>query len=60
VLCLCPNHHVLLDAGSLFIRDDLTVVDALNGSELGLLATQPSHSLSMDSIAYHRDHWTSS
>ena len=49
VLCLCPNHHKLLDFGSFTINDDLT----LNGLE-GSLRVDPSHELRLDCLAYHR------
>ena len=49
VLCLCPNHHKLLDFGSFIINDDLT----LNGLE-GSLRVDPSHELRLDCLAYHR------
>ncbi len=49
VLCLCPNHHKLLDFGSFTINDDLT----LNGLE-GSLWVDPSHELRLDCLAYHR------
>jgi hypothetical protein len=51
---------VLFDTGSLFIRDDLAIIDAFTGDELASLATHPKHVVSRDSLGYHRDHWTDS
>ena len=50
VLCLCPNHHVLLDRGGFAVADDLTLI----GIE-GKLRTVPGHSPNPRHLAYHRD-----
>lgn len=55
VLCLCPNHHVLLDLGAIYIDDDLRV-RRHDGEPLGSLATQKAHALNPDHIRYHRKH----
>lgn len=49
VLCLCPNHHVLLDAGAFSIRDDLT----LAGLD-GRLRVVAGHTLDPVQLRYHR------
>ncbi|MCO5948789.1 YDG/SRA domain-containing protein [Mucilaginibacter flavidus] len=51
LLCLCPNHHVMLDKGAFAIADDLTLI-GIPGS----LKMQPSHILERDNLAYHRSH----
>lgn len=53
LLCLCPNHHVLFDKGGIYFDDDLTVRDH-RGTELGRLATTPSHHVNVEYIRYHR------
>ena len=53
VLCLCPNHHVLLDKGGIYIDDDLVVRD-FTGKAIGLLAQAPGHPIELDHIRYHR------
>lgn len=53
ILCLCPNHHVLLDNGAITVADDLTL--------LGIKAMRPSltsrHALAPECIRYHREHF---
>ena len=52
LLCLCPNHHVQLDHGGLYISDDWTVVDS-NGVAITKLTVNPGHPLD---VAYARAH----
>ena len=49
LLCLCPNHHLMLDKGVYMIEDDLSLI----GIE-GRLTIHPDHSISVDYIRYHR------
>ena len=51
VLCLCPNHHALLDLGAFTIADDLGLI-GLEGS----LRTTPGHTVDVQHLAYQRDH----
>lgn len=53
-LCLCPNHHVLLDTGGIFIRADLVVVDTLGQQESTRLRTRPGHQVGQEFLSYHR------
>lgn len=53
VLCLCPNHHVLFDAGAILIEDDLTLT-TLRGE----LRVVPEHSVAVAHIRYHREHYS--
>ncbi|MFE5682579.1 YDG/SRA domain-containing protein [Streptomyces sp. NPDC056512] len=55
VLCLCPNCHVMLDAGAIVISNDLTVI--LGGVEQGALSTHPRHVIDMDCVRQHRERW---
>lgn len=50
LLCLCPNHHLMLDKGVYIIADDLTLV----GID-GKLEKHPKHSISVEHIRYHRE-----
>lgn len=52
LLCLCPNHHVLFDAGGFTINDDLS----LNGID-GNLHTVSRHHLDPRQLDYHRNLW---
>jgi putative restriction endonuclease len=56
ILCLCPNHHSVFDAGGIYWRDDHTVVDYL-GNDIGCLTVHPQHEISESSIRYHREIW---
>lgn len=55
VLCLCPNCHVMLDAGAIVINDDLSIIRA--GVEAGVLRLHPQHILDMDCVRQHRERW---
>lgn len=48
VLCLCPNHHVMLDGGSLSIREDYSLV----GSS-GRLVVHERHNIDLRHLNYH-------
>jgi len=51
LLCLCPNHHVMLDKGSFSITDDLKFVGALSGD----LFTLANHKINLENLKYHRE-----
>ena len=56
MLCLCPNCHIRLDYGAIYIQDDcLTAQDVITGST-SKLHVHPAHSLDLPSIQYHRLH----
>jgi len=50
LLCLCPNHHLMLDKGVYMIEDDLSLI----GIE-GNLTKHPDHDISIEHIRYHRE-----
>jgi len=52
ILCLCPNHHVLLDHGGVGIGEDLSLIGVQ-----GRLTVQPRHHLSEDHLRYRREHY---
>jgi putative restriction endonuclease len=52
LLCLCPNHHVLLDYGGIAFDDDFTV---LGGP--GILSVRDDHPVRQEFVRYHRVHW---
>jgi putative restriction endonuclease len=54
VLCLCPNDHVRVDKGAIFLTDDLRVVDAETLEIVGRLRRHPSHQVDQAYVAYHR------
>jgi putative restriction endonuclease len=52
ILCLCPNHHVLFDHGSITIDEDLLLV----GAE-GELSVHPRHKINESHLRYRREHY---
>lgn len=50
LLCLCPNHHVLLDLGAFSISDNLTLIPY----ELHL-SISSSHRINIAHLKYHRE-----
>lgn len=50
LLCLCPNHHLMLDKGVFMIADDLSLI----GIE-GNLTKNADHKISVEYIRYHRE-----
>lgn len=54
VLSLCPNHHVMLDHGSIFLSDDWAVKDR-DGRIIAQLAIHPEHGLQSDFARRHRE-----
>ncbi|MFB7472973.1 YDG/SRA domain-containing protein [Kitasatospora sp. NPDC056184] len=55
VLCLCPNCHVMLDAGAIVLSDDLVVIKG--GAEIGPLRTHPKHKIDLNCVRQHRKRW---
>jgi putative restriction endonuclease len=54
VLCLCPNDHLLLDRGAIYITDDLDVVDAVSEQIRGKIRLAQGHELDVENVRYHR------
>ena len=54
MLCLCPNDHVRLDTGAIFIDPTFQVIDALTRTPLGPLRTVDTHQINAESVRYHR------
>jgi putative restriction endonuclease len=52
ILCLCPNHHVLLDFGGFTILDDFNLLGI--GSALYV---HKKHDLDPANLHYHRSHF---
>ena len=53
VLCLCPNHHVMLDHGAIALTETLQVVNRV-GDVLGSLTVLPEHGLNPEYVRLHR------
>lgn len=54
VLCLCPNHHVMLDHGALALTDDWAVIDR-DGNHIGELTRHADHRLDPACARRHRE-----
>jgi putative restriction endonuclease len=57
MLCLCPNHHVLFDAGAIYVDADGTVRETVTRAAVGELRTLPRHAIDERHLAYHREHY---
>jgi len=55
LLCLCPNHHRLLDGLGITVTDDLRVIATADGVEIGRVYVAPGHHLNRRNLAYHRN-----
>lgn len=55
ILCLCPNHHALFDAGGIVVDDNLEVWDAVSGEPIGSLRMVEGHDMSQGHLRYHRN-----
>lgn len=55
ILCLCPNDHVLLDQGAIYVNAAGDVIRTLDGFLLGPLRTTVTHAVSTDHLSYHRE-----
>ena len=45
MLCLCPNHHVMLDSGSIFIDDRGAVWNVIEDRQIGKLRCSDRHEI---------------
>lgn len=50
LICLCPNHHVMLDKGLFSISDNFNLL----GDLAGKLILKENHKLNLLNLAYHR------
>ncbi len=57
LLCLCPNHHVMLDKGIICIADDFSfkfLDNKLTNSCFNKLHIHKSHRINLDNLLFHR------
>lgn len=57
LLCLCPNHHKLLDKGGILIEPDLIVKNQCQGRVIGRLKLNTRHVVSQEFLEWHRRRW---
>ena len=53
ILCLCPNHHAMLDLGAIVINPAWEVLDVASGVVVATLSRRPEHVVDAAQIAYH-------
>ena len=58
LLCLCPNCHVLFDAGARILTDDLRVVDTVTGRFGERIRLHRWHFIELEFVRHHRRRWT--
>ncbi|WP_405648221.1 HNH endonuclease [Streptomyces uncialis] len=58
LLCLCPNCHVLFDAGARVLTDDLTIVDTTTGRPGPRIVLHRWHFIAIQDVRHHRRRWT--
>ena len=56
LLCLCPNDHVRLDSGAIWIADNFRVFDTVGGALMGPLMKLPQFTPDLVHLEYHREH----
>lgn len=54
LLCLCPNHHVMLDYGSLYIDEGYSVYEREGHKNVGALYVLKTHHIDKDNLDYQR------
>lgn len=55
LLCLCPNHHVMLDYGAIYIDEDLYVFERDGNRKVGQLYVHSSHMIDRQNLVYQRE-----
>ncbi|MFI9583492.1 HNH endonuclease [Streptomyces sp. NPDC052236] len=58
LLCLCPNCHVLYDAGARVLTDDHTIVDTVTGRLGDRIELHRWHFIDPRYLRHHRRRWT--
>jgi putative restriction endonuclease len=52
IICLCPNHHGMVDLGAFAVADDFTLIGIP-----GTLTVQSGHQIDKAHLRYHREHY---
>jgi predicted restriction endonuclease len=55
LLCLCPNHHKLFDAGAIMIHNNFDIYDR-KSRKIGKLTKSTNHNIDANNLKYHREH----
>lgn len=54
LICLCPNHHIMLDYGMIYIDINHRVIDRVTGIQVGALTLLPGHVIDRSNLLYQR------
>jgi putative restriction endonuclease len=54
LLCLCPNHHVMLDYGAIYIDESFCVFERDGNRKIGQLYVHSSHNIDKQNLVYQR------
>jgi putative restriction endonuclease len=54
LLCLCPNHHTMLDYGSIYIDNNYQVYERAGNNSVGILYVFKNHYIDKDNLEYQR------
>ena len=54
LLCLCPNHHVMLDYGAIYIDEKFYIYEREENRRIGQLSVHSSHMIDTRNIVYQR------
>ena len=57
MLCVCPNHHKLLDNGGIVVDESWRIIHVVDGRVLGQLTLNRKHQLTQDYVRWHRERW---
>ena len=57
IICLCPNHHRLMDFGGLSIDDNYQITLLSDESIIGRLRQIDLRPLDPEYFRWHRDNW---
>jgi putative restriction endonuclease len=57
MLCLCPNHHKLLDSGGVVVDEAWNIFHLVENKNVGTLARKPKHKLTQQFLEWHRERW---
>ncbi len=55
MVCLCPNHHMLFELGTLTLDDTLRVIDQSTGAPITDLHIHRRHQIDLEHVKYHRN-----
>jgi len=55
ILCLCPNHHVMLDYGTIYIDESFFVYNRYNSEKIGELKVNSRHPINVKNFLYQKN-----